>query len=401
MTATFNSEYQSLLESMIGFKLLAPNTFWARQSSFEKRHIHINIKYSTQHFRLMKEYLITHLASNSTHKAIIVTNTALRASQCKNELNNWLDTHNKLHGDCVLVVGDRDPELKFAYTTAFTNNTFDSTIPNTSNALQPRFLIGTSGCIGAGLDCSDVHLVMRLGLSTNITNFIQEMGQCGRIPNDSPLSSYSDHFNIVFSIQDFLYIHKRIHVEDKSETTTTDINELSISREYIKSLELRNYMKLCSMLFLNFGCWHHYLEMSSSSPTQDPYSAQNYNPCNSYCPYCTNTISNIVKMVDRQQLSLFLVESMTNTTKVYTPIQLGDELYKYNNCGKLIYRRKHSQKPNAKSDCYMTIVQLILAYILRLKYDEENMNKSYCILPHNNAIFNYSNDYHWHYIKHW
>ena len=187
MTATFDKQYQSILEQMIGFKIETNNTFWARQTSFNKRHININFRYSTQHFKLMKEYLLESLSNNHSDKAIIITNTAIRATQCQTELNNWLDLDNKLAGDSVLVVGERDPELKFAYTTSFTNSKFNATLGNPDNKLQPRYLIGTTGCIGAGLDCVDVHLVIRFGLSTNIINFIQEIGRCGR--QDSGQSS--------------------------------------------------------------------------------------------------------------------------------------------------------------------------------------------------------------------
>ena len=406
MTATFNKQFQSILEKMIGFTILQQNTFWAKQKSFMKRHIDINLRYSTQHFRLMKEYLIEHLEKNSTHKAILVTNTAQRATQCQHELNNWLDTEAKLTGDSVLVIGDRDPELKFAYTVAFTNTKFDSSLGNPNNKLQPRFLIGTSGCIGAGLDCHDVHLVLRFGLSTNIINFIQEMGRCGRsIEDNSTESNTKNEFNILFSIHDFVYIHKRIHDDrDSTEQYAQDIIPSSfksvVSHEDMKLIEHSNFIRLCTMMFLNVGCWHYYLEMSSANPDTDPYDPQNYDPCLHHCPYCTNKIINIVKVIDREQLCIFLAETMTNTTKTFNPVELGDALYTYPDSGVLIYKRKHGKKPHSKGDCYMTIIQLILADIVRLLYDKEDNNKSYCILPHINAQFNYANISYWRLIRH-
>ena len=46
-------------------------------------------------------------------------------------------------------------------------------------------MLGTSGCIGAGLDCDDVHLVCRIGLATSVLNLIQEMGRCEREGNNA------------------------------------------------------------------------------------------------------------------------------------------------------------------------------------------------------------------------
>ena len=169
-------------------------------------------------------------------------------TQCENESKTRLDTNNKLNGDYILVVRDRDPTLKFAYSTAFTNKAFDSSISTTNNALRPQYLIGTLGYIGVSLDCSDVQLVLHLGLYTNIINFIQEMERCGQIPNNNQLEpSYTNEFNIVFSIQNFVHIHKRIHDNENHDTQisidkSTNNQDLVVSREYIKDSELRNYM---------------------------------------------------------------------------------------------------------------------------------------------------------------
>ena len=382
MTATFDKQYQSILQKMIGFDIQHHNTFWARQGSFNKRHIDINFRYSTQHFRLMKEYLCDNLSDNHSDKAIIITNTALCATQCQNELNNWLDVDNKLGGDSVLVIGERDPELKFAYTTSFTNTPFNATSGNENNILQPRYLIGTTGCIGAGLDCLDVHLVIRFGLSTNIINFIQEMGRCGRdnASVNTTSSKNIDYFNIIFNVQDFVYLHKRLHIENYQNDTSEDLisdDDRVVSEKEMVAIEINNFMRLCTMLFLNVGCWHYYLETSSTNPDLDPYDPRNYNPCMTHCPYCTNKISSIVKAVNKEQLCIFLVETMTNTTKTFNLIQLGNALFEFPDSGTLIYNRTKGKKPQAKSDCYLTIIQLILADIVRLLF----LHPSFLLVP--------------------
>ena len=54
-----------------------------------------------------------------------------------------------------------------------------------NNEYVPRILLDTSDCIGAGLDCSHVVLVLRDGLPTLMVDFIQEMGRCGRSRNQN------------------------------------------------------------------------------------------------------------------------------------------------------------------------------------------------------------------------
>ena len=81
------------------------------------------------------------------------------------------------------MIGNQDTELKYAYTTEFTNTRFINETSYSTEMLCPRYLIGTPGCIGAGLDCDSVSYVKRLGIPASIIDFIQEMGRCGRSNN--------------------------------------------------------------------------------------------------------------------------------------------------------------------------------------------------------------------------
>ena len=327
----------------------------------------------------MKKQFSTQLESHPNHKAIVITNTVERATECQHHLDLWLDSNNKLKGDTVLVVGDRDSELKLAYTSAFTNEPFKNDHDSeNSNTLKPRFLLGAAGCIGAGLDCCDVHFELRLAIPTSIINFIQEMGRCGRTFIQQNNIEYCDTFSISFCIYDFVYIWQRIVSTDINDTNAT----LITTEEFI-SMEFREFKYVCSMMYLNYGCWHNYLENASTNPETDPYNPTLYSPCVTNCPFCTNEIKKIIKCVDKDQLCLFLVSTMTNTTKIYNAIQLGDALYTYPSCGTLIYHRKSAQKAEKRSNCHMTIIQLLLRQIVDMVLDKES-NKWYCILPHDN-----------------
>ena len=103
-----------------------------------------------------------------------------RATDIQSKLNYWLGIKAQIKGDTVLVIDNQETENKFAYTTDFTNTQIGANGNDYSNTkLCPRFLFGTSGCIGARLDCLSVKLVYRIGLTTSMVHFIQEMGHCG------------------------------------------------------------------------------------------------------------------------------------------------------------------------------------------------------------------------------
>ena len=74
MTATFNIRLQSLLEKMIGFRIMPQNTFWAPLEAFKKRHIRICFTYSTQYFNLTKRLFTTNFNTGmDENKGIIIT----------------------------------------------------------------------------------------------------------------------------------------------------------------------------------------------------------------------------------------------------------------------------------------------------------------------------------------
>ena len=53
-----------------------------------------------------------------------MTNTEKGGTECQESLDLWLGSEDKYNGDSVLVVGNQDSELKFAFTTEFTNTSF-------------------------------------------------------------------------------------------------------------------------------------------------------------------------------------------------------------------------------------------------------------------------------------
>ena len=182
------------------------------------------------------------LVSNHKNKHIVVSSTAKKVNEMQNKLDDWLDCNNNIDGDTVTIAGSHAPELKLGLTTSFANATFAAKEAYSETELCPRFLIGTHGCIGAGLDCASVNLVTRLGLPTSITHFIQEMGRCGR--NGFDVGIFNT-FGIVFQLSDYAYLVERLCAveEDCNDNCTNDNNEPSSSPNNINVMtpnEIRN-----------------------------------------------------------------------------------------------------------------------------------------------------------------
>ena len=74
-------------------------------------------------------------------------------------------------------------------------------------------MIGTPGCIGAGLHCMHVNLVCRIGLLLSMIHFIQEMGRCGR----DPYSEHENTYTIAFHLHDYVYLVERLYVVDNNQ----------------------------------------------------------------------------------------------------------------------------------------------------------------------------------------
>ena len=91
-----------------------------------------------QQYKMVKQYLTNNFQLNDSHKSIIETNTASCAiASCQRKLKNWFDIDFKILGDTALVIAERDLELKFMYTMAFTNTPFDTLLhQQNQNTLQ-------------------------------------------------------------------------------------------------------------------------------------------------------------------------------------------------------------------------------------------------------------------------
>ena len=125
----------------------------------------------------------------------------------KESINSWLSTSLTFPGDTVLIVGDMESDLKYAYTKAFTTISYPECL---DEVFYPRILLGTPGCIGVGIDCEYVSCVFRIGQSSSILDFVQELGRCDR--RDSSQSSNKDLFFVTITLKEYVYLHERLFI---------------------------------------------------------------------------------------------------------------------------------------------------------------------------------------------
>ena len=400
MTATFDLNMFSIIQRMLGLSLYSTNVFWGEASCFKKRHISIKMKYSTQIFKHCTDSISSHCGNRDDNKAIIITSTASRASDIQQKLDSWLDSTSNIKGDSVLVIGDLETETKFAYTTEFTNTYYGANGNNYRNdKLCPRFLLGTPGCIGAGLDCAYVDLVCRVGLPSSLIHFIQEMGRCGRSSN-----SENNTFSIVFHLNDYVYLIERMFLTDKDNTgnnTTTSNHHNLMTKEKERQYYTENLNRMCRMLFCDCGCWHVCLELVSANPFSNDQLYHQLSPCMNSCPHCDQTRLQYVKKVSKRGLQCFLASTLMSThDKTYTAPMLAKALLDYPNVGRLIYGRKTAIKAEKSSDAAITVLQLLCCNILHLHVKESKSPQSICILSRTDSTPHYLLDPYWERINH-
>ena len=79
-------------------------------------------------------------------------------------------------------------------------------------------------------------------------------------------------------------------------------------------------------------------------------------------------------------------------------MELGDALFKYPSVGTIIYNRKQSPHPAKKADCYIIILQLMLAKIVCMTIEPTTKPKAMCTLGIQGHAPTYLNKNIWNYI---
>ena len=116
--------------------------------------------------------------------------------------------HNpEIQGDVLVINGDSKSEVKFVSAERSIEEVDDPESLVNSNKFCPRVLLATAGSIGTGLDSPDVFAVVRMGFPTSIFEMTQELGRFGR----GRTGTVTDHFYVMLSCQDFVYLNTRLY----------------------------------------------------------------------------------------------------------------------------------------------------------------------------------------------
>jgi hypothetical protein len=278
-------------------------------------------------------------------------------------------------GTTVLVVGSEDAIRKQLYTIAFTKKSSIEDIKDTSK-FTPRVLLGTSGCIGTGLDGKDVYLVICRGLPTSLLHLIQEMGHCGRNSSmNSGIQSLPNCYHVMFTIHDYVYLTERLYFDDiekqegeedndDDDTTTEDNNDeddcIIISKNDEIMMHRHNLDNCLSLFCLSMGCWHKILERECGNPFS--FSAGQVEQvmmdnCNANCPRCDGSMDAFIKPIIKTGLMSFLAEAFGDMyTGSVTPVQLSKQLFDFKDVGSIVYKRSKSNKAESIRVTQLTIM---------------------------------------------
>ena len=266
--------------------------------------------------------------------------------------------------------GGMESEVKLMSATRFTSNATNPHESINNNAFYPRALIATSSFIGAGLESSSVHSVIRIGCPTSVLDLIQEMGRCGRNRvNDG--TNPTDNFYLFLSLRDFTCLNERLHNSNNDESRND--NSRVIEFEEQRQLQRNNLLEVTNIICLNNTCWHQLLENESGSPLQPPSSMTN--SCKVACPFCLGIMKDHVMPVNRIGLSKFLAHTfITACAPDLSPLNLVKLSHDFPDVGQITCVRPRANTPPENNYLQSTALQLIASGMIELKTLDDKPN---------------------------
>lgn len=392
MTATWDLELARIFEMMTGVHPSQSLFVWASAKEMQRWQLLITVIPAQKKGRRLKDKCKELLEGSKDSKAIIYSNSRKAVGKMTAAMNDFLD-HNNIPGDTVEINGELFPEQKFFYTRLFTE-TKTRTDDEENDPYNPRILIATAGAAGAGLDCSDVRMVLRDGMPQSILDFIQELGRAGRGDDASPVT---DKFMLMLSLHDYLYLLVRIH-ENNDNASSKDVDKDVIPRSEVVQMEVNRLNKLASVLCLKHECLNVELERLGSSPS-DEEKNDRITPCGNACPHCTGEFHRMFPPVRREGVVKFLVDSVVRSSHGDRgATELVSLLMNHKDVGQTVYARQRSTKSPDSTTVGLTVLQWIAAGIIDayVKKNAEGKNEVYLRAGCNdNALFHFNDDSRW------
>ena len=125
-------------------------------------------------------------------------------------------------GDTILIVGKQHFKLKLAKATSFMKAVNADELMK-QGKLHLRVLALTSSCIGAGLDSSDVCVVIKQGIPTSKMEMLREMGRCGC--GDEEDIERHDEYMLMLQLENYVYLNERLFVDKTKEEVKDELTD--------------------------------------------------------------------------------------------------------------------------------------------------------------------------------
>ena len=171
-----------------------------------------------------------------------------------------------------------------------------------SNIYYLRILMATLVCVGAGLDCSDVKLVIRHGVPPSVLDLIQDVRQCGHRWSHLHSLSSMDCCAVLPTLSRLNALYYVHFVQEKVQKQSGEIDprlkrlkEWIASDSKIEKYKYSNLMEMLKLFYHDIGCIHtclqHYCTVwaTAFNANLDPmgYQYRFQDNCTNACPKCT------------------------------------------------------------------------------------------------------------------
>ncbi len=335
MTATCTESIKASFTKLTG--IIINNEEWSTPRAMMHRSVHLDIKYTSQHFATLKKIIKPFLLPDPTlpNKCIVYTETRKKGTIMSERFSNFLDSDDDLNSiDSMVLQGDLAKEQKTKIIELFVNPEYDG------GKKTPDVLFATSGVGNAGIDSPDVRCVFRLDFPASLVDICQERGRAGRRPNAHPANF---KYVVCINLDSYLNIFRRIHNPDQP----------LLSPDY-KEQQLANLAYAAKMMTSRY-CYSLFLENAMGKQTS-PMEAL---PACGLCANCTQ--KPIVPPIHAGGCSTLFFDILAAGQRTINELRTVDNVV----CAVRSYPRVafHLFKSNARSVAKIQVHKVILTLL--------------------------------------
>ena len=223
---------------------------WPTTSGLSRRNVYLKVNVTEQPTKAFQSVATPRLLAMKEHyppqKFIYYSNFKKTTINMQAHLREYLDK-KELHADVLPLHGNLLKDQKLWHTNKFVQAVTpdyldDKLTPN------PVILDATSASANAGIDCCDIHGVIRDGFPPSVEDLIQEHGRAGRTGrtiNGQSVepSPTTDFYHLNVSLKSIGAVHTRIETDpdnsqqkQQNKTTTQTITETTPITKVMKQI---------------------------------------------------------------------------------------------------------------------------------------------------------------------